>query len=89
MLRSSPLASFPDDTVRVAQSAFSTGHPYVRPADERGSRFTDEQFAGLVPSHGQTALALWRLALVSCLQFADGLSDRQAVHAVRSRIDWN
>jgi hypothetical protein len=28
------------------------------------------------------------LALVTCLQFAEGLSDRQAADAVRSRIDW-
>jgi transposase len=25
---------------------------------------------------------------VTILQFAEGLSDRQAVHAVRSRLDW-
>lgn len=29
-----------------------------------------------------------RLALVTVLQFAEGLSDRQAADAVRSRIDW-
>ena len=29
-----------------------------------------------------------RLALVTLLQFAEGLSDRQAADAVRSRIDW-
>jgi transposase len=30
----------------------------------------------------------WRLGLVTLLQFAEGLSDRQAADAVRSRIDW-
>src|SRR5213075_628877 len=30
----------------------------------------------------------WRLALVLVLQFAEGLSDRQAADAVRGRIDW-
>jgi IS5 family transposase len=30
----------------------------------------------------------WRLALVSVMQFAEGLSDRQAADAVRVRIDW-
>jgi len=30
----------------------------------------------------------WRLALVTLLQFAEGLSDRQAADAVRGRIDW-
>ena len=33
-------------------------------------------------------LAPWRLTLVTILQFAEGLSDRQAADAVRSRIDW-
>jgi hypothetical protein len=28
------------------------------------------------------------LALVSIMQFAEGLSDRQAAQAVRTRIDW-
>jgi transposase len=30
----------------------------------------------------------WRLALVSVLQFIEGLSDRQAADAARGRIDW-
>jgi transposase len=37
---------------------------------------------------GQPAQPPWRLALVTLLQFAEGLSDRQAANAVRSRIDW-
>jgi transposase len=57
-------------------------------ADELGTLFTDEDFAPLFPRHGQPALAPWRLALVTILQFAEGLSDRQAADALRSRIDW-
>jgi transposase len=53
-----------------------------------GVVYTDEQFAGLFPRRGQPALAPWRLALVSVLQFAEDLSDRQAADAVRGRIDW-
>ena len=30
----------------------------------------------------------WRLALVTVMQFAEGLSDRQAAEVVRARIDW-
>jgi transposase len=88
MLHPAPLGPVPDDTRRVARAAFPTGHPYLTMADELGALFTDEQFAPLFPTHGQPALAPWRLALVSILQFAEGLSDRQAAHAVRSRIDW-
>jgi transposase len=88
MLRPTPLGPVPDDTSRVAHAAFPDGHPYLTMADGLGSLFTDEQFAALFPTHGQPALAPWRLALVSVLQFAEGLSYRQAAHAVRSRIDW-
>ena len=45
-------------------------------------------FAALFPSRGQPAEAPARLALVTILQFAEGLSDIQAATAVRARIDW-
>lgn len=37
---------------------------------------------------GQPAEAPWRLALTTVRQFAEGVSDRQAAEAVRSRMDW-
>src|SRR5262249_42545966 len=37
---------------------------------------------------GQPALPPWRLALVTVLQFREGLSERRAADAVRGRIDW-
>ncbi len=88
MLRPQPLPPIPDDTARVARAAFRKGHPYLRLADEVGALFTDETFAALFPAHGQPALAPWRLALVTILQYAEGLSDRQAADAVRARLDW-
>lgn len=33
-------------------------------------------------------MAPWRLALVTLMQFAENLTDRQAADAVRGRIDW-
>jgi transposase len=56
--------------------------------DEFGVFYSDEDFASLFPRRGQPAEAPWRLALVLVMQFAEGLSDEQAVEAVRSRIDW-
>jgi transposase len=55
--------------------------------DELGAIFEDEDFAHLFPSRGRPAMAPWRLALVTIMQFAEGLSDRQAADAVRARID--
>ncbi len=88
MLRPQPMGPVPQDTARVAQALFPKGHPYLRLADEVGDLFSDELFAPLFPTHGQPALAPWRLALVTILQFAEGLSDLQAAHALRTRIDW-
>jgi transposase len=50
--------------------------------------YTDEAFADLFPTHGQPALAPWRLALVTVLQFMENLTDRQAADAVRDRLAW-
>ena len=49
---------------------------------------TTPSSAALFPTRGQPAEAPARLALATVLQFAEGLSDRQAADAVRSRIDW-
>jgi transposase len=78
----------PKETARVANAAFSKGTTYMTMRDELGAIFEDEDFAHLFPSRGQPAMAPWRLALVTIMQFAEGLSDRQAADAVRARIDW-
>ncbi len=88
MLRPQPIGPVPEETARIAHAAFPKGHPYLRLADELDSLFTDETFAALFPTHGQPACAPWRLALVTILQFAEGLADRPAADGVRSRIDW-
>jgi transposase len=57
-------------------------------ADRLGTLYHDTQFATLFPTRGQPAEAPARLARATVLQFAEGLSDRQAADAVRSRIAW-
>ncbi len=87
-LSSQPLPSVPDDTARIARAAFRRGNPYVLLRDRLGAVFADADFADLYPKLGQPAYAPWRLALVTLMQFREGLSDRQAADAVRGRIDW-
>src|SRR5215212_896552 len=88
-LRLQPLVpSVPDDTARIARAAFPRGNPYVLLRDRLGAVFADAGFADLYPRVGQPAYAPWRLALVTLMQFREGLSDRQAAEAVRGRIDW-
>ncbi len=88
MLSPKPLPAIPVDTARIARAAFPKGHPYLRAADELGEVFTDTVFEALFRRRGPPALAPWRLALATILQFAEGLSDRQAADAVRARLDW-
>ena len=87
-LKSQPLGAVPEETTRVAKAAFLAGNLCLRLRDQIGTIFSDEQFVDLFPTRGQPAQAPWRLMLVTILQFAEGLSDRQATEAVRSRIDW-
>lgn len=80
-LRGEVELSVPAETVRVARAVFPKGNPYLTLRDELGGLYADPQFAPLFARTG-------RLAVVLGLQFAEGLSDRQAAEAVRSRIDW-
>ena len=78
----------PAETARVARAAFPRGHVYLRLADELGVLYADTAFTRLFSALGPGAIAPWRLALITVLQFAEGLSDRQAADAVRARLDW-
>lgn len=78
----------PEETAKVAKAAFRKGNRYMQMRDELGTLFNDEQFADLFPNVGQVAESPWRLALVTVMQFAENLTDRQAADAVRGRIDW-
>jgi transposase len=78
----------PEETTRVARAAFPRGNVYLQMYDALGTIFQDHDFAMLFSTTGQPAEAPVRVALATILQFAEGLSDRQAADAVRSRIDW-
>ncbi len=60
----------------------------MRMRDELGTIYEDHLFANLFSQRGHPAEAPGRLALVTIMQFAEGLSDRQAADQVRGRLDW-
>jgi transposase len=78
----------PEQTALVARAAFPKGNPAMRVRDALGPIYTNPEFAALFPNDGRPATAPAQLALITILQFAEGLSDEQAADAVRSRIDW-
>ena len=78
----------PPETARVAHAAFKKGNVYLLMRDELGVLYHDSQFAQLFSHQGRPAESPGNLALVSVMQFAEGLSDEQAAEMVRSRLDW-
>ena len=87
-LKPAPICPIPQETARLAKAVFPEGSTFIKMRDELGTLFQDEMFVALFPKDGQPALAPWRLALVTIMQFAEGLTDRQAAHAVRAHLDW-
>ncbi|HUR01972.1 MAG TPA: transposase [Nonomuraea sp.] len=87
-LRPKPVPAVRAVTARIARAAFPKGCLAIRLRDELGVIFTDERFAAAFPARGGPGLSPGMLGPVSVLQFAEGLSDRQAADAVRGRIDW-
>jgi transposase len=87
-LRPQIIPAIPRETIRVAHAAFPHGNIYLKLKDELGSIYEDAAFAHLFPQRGQPAASPWQLAMVTVMQYIEGLSDRQAADAVRSRIDW-
>src|SRR5437660_9391974 len=87
-LKPQAIGPIPEETARVAHAVYPKGSVFMRMRDELGTIYQDETFAHLFSHTGQPAEAPWRLALVTIMQFAEGLSDRQAAYAVRGRIDW-
>jgi len=80
--------SIPEETRQVAKAAFPKGNVYLWIGDELGELYADRLFVDLYPVRGQPTVSPGRLALVTIMQFMEGLTDRQAAEAVRGRIDW-
>ena len=78
----------PAETVRIARAAFPKGNLAMSLRTELEGIYSDELFADLYPKRGRPAEAPWRLVLVTVLQFAEELSDREAATAVKARLDW-
>jgi transposase len=87
-MRPTLVDAIPPETARVAHAAFRKGHPYVALRDTLGPLFADTSFGDLYAHQGPAGLSPARLAVITLLQFREGLSDREAADAVRSRLDW-
>src|SRR6266581_6688097 len=87
-MRPMPWPEAPEHTRVVARAAFPSGSLPMRLRDELGPVFANEDFLGLFGTRGRPGISPAVLMLVTILQFAEHLTDRQAVQAVAGRIDW-
>ncbi len=78
----------PAKTERVAHAAFPKGNPHIPMRDALGPIYSNPDFPALFHKAGQPAQAPAQLALITIMQFTEGLADTQAADAVRGRIDW-
>ena len=86
--------AWPEPDPRIA-AAIAAKYPGKRPRplavqvrDRLGEWLRDEEFAAAFGIRGRPGWSPSRLALVTILQRAEKLTDRQAAEAVRTRIDW-
>jgi transposase len=83
-----PWPEVPAETVRVARRAFRKGALAIRARDQLGSWYEDAAFASCYGVRGAPGISPAQLAMVTVLQYAENLTDRQAADAVRGRLDW-
>ena len=84
-MRPRVLAAIPEQTVAVARAAFRKPTLAMRVRDELGEVFADEAFLDVFGLRGKPGISPGQLVMITVLQFAENLTDRQAADAVRSR----
>jgi transposase len=81
----------PSEEIAAAVRAMYSGRELSLPVairDQLGELFTDEAFGAGFAARGKPGWSPGRLALVTVLQMAENLTDRQAAEAVRDKISW-
>jgi transposase len=77
------------DAAAFCRGLVEEGTVYSFLADHRGELFPDEDFADLFPSgRGRPSVPAELVCSVMVLQALEGLSDREAIRQLRTRIDW-
>ena len=77
------------DAAAFCRELIEEGTIYAFLADHRAELFKDEDFADLFPSRrGRPSTPAVLVCTVMVLQALEGLSDRDAIRALRTRIDW-
>jgi IS5 family transposase len=77
------------DAAAFCRGLIEDGTIYAFLADHREELFKEEEFEDLFPSErGRPSIPAVLVCSVMVLQALEGLSDRDAIRALRTRIDW-
>jgi transposase len=77
------------DAAEFCRELVPEGTIYAFLADHRSELFTDEDFADLFPTdRGRPSIPAVLVCAVMVLQALEGLSDRDTIRQLRTRIDW-
>ncbi|WP_429195028.1 transposase [Kitasatospora sp. MAP12-15] len=87
-MRAAGLPEVLEQTALVAAAAFPKGKLAMRVRENLAEVFADEPFASAFGMRGAPGLSPGMLALVTVLQFAENLTDRQAAGMAVRAIDW-
>ncbi|WP_329529256.1 transposase [Streptomyces sp. NBC_01462] len=87
-MRPKGLPDVPAQAAAVARAAFPQGSLAMRVRDRLAEVFADEPFADAFGVRGAPGLSPGVLSLVTVLQFAEDLTDRQAAAMAVRAIDW-
>lgn len=83
-----PWPEVPQTTAAVARAANRKGNLAMRIRDVLGEVYDDERFTDAFAVRGRPGISPGQLMLITVMQFAENLTDRQAAEAVRDRITW-
>jgi transposase len=83
-----PIPSIPKETARAANAIFGRNNFYIVIGEHLDALLEDIQLPGLSENECVSKREGAIGALITFFQFIEGLTDVQAVDAVRTRIDW-
>ena len=87
-LKIRPPWPMPEETRRIGESLLDEDDPYRLIGEQLFATLNEEEFGDLYSSEGKPGISPVILAFVSVFQFMERLADRQAVQALRMRLDW-
>jgi len=78
----------PAETERIGRKLLKENDVYRLIGDRLFEQLNEEEYADLYSAEGKPGISPILLAFLSVFQFMEKLADRQAVNALRMRLDW-